>query len=413
MFHRIIGHDSIESTLKKKTSYVHHPDLIHTSEQLIEVCKILNKENSIAVDTEFIREKTFFPIVALIQIGTHSESWLIDPIAFTKESIQPLREVLQNQNIVKIFHAASADQECFYTSYDFLVTPTFDTAIGAALSGFGESPGLSKLTKEILGRTLEKGHARTDWTVRPLPKQLTKYAHQDVQYLIELYEELLARLDKKGRKKWAFDLSRKFEKVETFEQQPEELAKRIVKNKNLDRRSYAALLNLIAWREKRVRALDIPRKWIADDDLLASLANVRPKDAEHLSAFRALKASEVKHSGADILEAIQRAEALSDKDLPYVPKIDQPDDDEVRSVEMLQFYFKLISDELEIAPKYLINSENILKLIRNRPTQIQELTEMDIFSEGAIQMVGSQIIEVLNGKSGLFLIDNHIKVHSR
>lgn len=396
--------------MKKKAQYIHHSELVHKESELQDLCNILSKEKCISVDTEFIREKTFYPIVALIQIGTTTESWLIDPLAFTKETIEPLKKVLQNPNILKIFHAASADQECFYTSYDFLVTPTFDTAIGAALCGFGESPGLSKLTKEILNKSLEKGHARTDWTVRPLPKQLAKYAHQDVQYLIELYDELSIRLEKNDRKKWAMDLSRKFELAETFTQLPEELAKRIIKNKTMDKRTYAALLKLIEWREKRVRNLDIPRKWIADDDLLASLANVRPKDLEHLSAFRALKASEIKHNGLEILNAIKMAEEIPEKDLAKVPVIEQAESSEIRVMEMLQFYFKFLSDQLEIASKYLINNENILKLIRKRPTTIEELASMEIFSEGAIELLGKQIIDVLNGNAGLFIQKNNIQI---
>ena len=155
-----------------------HPELVKSADQVLEVAEKLSRCDVIAFDTEFIRESTFFPIVEIIQVATDEESWLIDAQAFKKgyrpgaqggfnSDLQPLLDVFTNPSILKILHAAQGDQECLYTSFGVTASPTLDTAVAASLCGMGDGIGLSKLVKSVMGVELKKGHARTNWSVRP------------------------------------------------------------------------------------------------------------------------------------------------------------------------------------------------------------------------------------------------------
>ncbi len=381
--------------------FIKNNKLIDSAAEVARLAKILSQEKVITLDTEFIREKTFYPIVALIQVGTKTESWLVDPLALRKEELQPLLDVFTDKNILKIIHAAQADQECLFTSYGIVASPSFDTAAGGSLCGFGESPGLAKLTKEILGVSLDKGHARTDWTVRPLPEQLCKYAHQDVEFLIPLTDHLFSRLEKNDRKKWALELSAKYEDPKIFEPLPEDHARKIVKTRSMDKKGFAALIELIRWREARVKSLDVPRKWIADDDLLTSLANVRPKDMAHLSAFRGLNKGELKHSGEAILEAIKVAAARTDVVAP--DRTDSTEPEEARAIEVLGVFLKILAEQNEIAPKLLMTNDALLQLLRSKITDTAELVSQGILTQGACDLVGQPLIDLLTGKRSISL----------
>ena len=174
---------------------ISHPELVSTAEEIQKIALALKGQPLIALDTEFIRESTFYPIVEIIQVATAEEAWLIDAKAFKKNfrpgpmggfdpAINPLLEILRDSKILKIFHAAQGDQECFYTSFGIVASPSIDTAVAGSLLGYGDGVGLGKLLKTVLDVTIKKGHARTNWGVRPLPRQLSEYALADVEYLV-------------------------------------------------------------------------------------------------------------------------------------------------------------------------------------------------------------------------------------
>lgn len=378
-----------------------HEKLLTTADEIKELASQLKNQELIAIDTEFLRESTFFPIVALIQIATDEASWLVDPLALKKEDLAPLIDIFEDKKIVKVLHAAQADQECLYTSYGIVASPSFDTAMAASLCGYGDNIGLSKLLKEALGVSLQKGHARTDWTARPIQEQLLRYAHLDVQYLIPLARKLFAELDKKERRPWAFELSSRYENKASYEPNPVGLANRLAKSGKLDRRGYATLIELIAWREKRVRNLDVPRRRVADDEILVALANVRPKDMNHLSAFRGLNKGELKVSGEAILKAIRAAADLSESQLPAVPTPLIPDSREARVIELIQCFVKLLSDELQISARHLVTADDILPVLRGQFQNLNDLVREEILTEGAAHLIGEELLAIVHGRRGL------------
>ncbi|MGZ3709084.1 MAG: ribonuclease D, partial [Bdellovibrionota bacterium] len=345
-----------------------HRELLSTADDIQRLATALRGKKVIAFDTEFIRESTFFPIVEIIQVATDEDSWLVDAQAFKKgfrpgpqggydPGIEPLLEVFKDREILKILHAAQGDQECLFTSFGVVASPSLDTAVAASLCGYGDGVGLSKLLKAVLDVEIKKGHARTNWSVRPLPEQLTVYAHADVEYLVELGQKLMQELDGLGRKPWALELSAKWEDPKLYDADPEGLTLKLARGGRLDKRGYAALVELMRWREARVRQLNLPRRWVADDTVLLDLAHVRPKDMEHLSAFRGLNKGELKNSGEAILSALRRASETEGPSLPRMPKPMIPNTEESQVLDLLKCYLGILADRHRIAAKHLLTAQ--------------------------------------------------------
>jgi ribonuclease D len=376
---------------------------IDNEDKVQECCAHLKKSKKVGLDTEFIRETTFFPMLALIQVSDGKESWLIDPIKLNKAQLEPFFDLMEDPGVLKIFHAAQADQEALYTKFKKIAKPSFDTAVAASLLGYGDSVGLSKLLKEVLSVHVPKGHARTDWSKRPLPAQLLKYAHQDVLYLVELADRLEEELKQFMRMDWAIELSSVFENEKLYEPQPENLAARAVKNSSIDNRSYSALVQLMGWREKRVRELNIPRRRLADDETLFSLAVTRPKNFEHLASFRGLNRGEIKQSADELISLFENIEGLSDAELVSPPKIESVQNDEQRGFDLLNLYLKTLSDELKIAAKHLITPDGLLFILRNSGLTAQDLVAKGILPRGAADMVGESLLKFSRGEISLRL----------
>lgn len=381
--------------------------------EIEELAKQLRQHAVISFDTEFIRENTFYPSVELIQVATHEQSWLVDTQHFRGKNaagLKPLLDVFEDPNILKVLHAAQGDQECLYTSYQVVAKPSFDTAVGASLCGYGDGIGLGNLLKSLLGVNLKKGHARTNWAARPLPKQLLEYAHADVEYLVRAGEKLLSELDQLGRKQWALELSSKWEDKKLYQSDPEGLALKLAKGGKLDQKSYAALVELMRWREERVRQLNLPRRWVADDQVLLDLAHVRPKDLEHLATFRGLNKGEIKASGERILEALRRASEEKDLALPKSPRPDHPSTEESQVLDLIKTYLGILADREKIAVKHLMTVSQLMPLLRQKFETPEDLVQQGLLSPGAAKLIGGEIIAILRGRRALSVDGRKVKI---
>ncbi|NBT59598.1 ribonuclease D [bacterium] len=203
------------------------PHLLTTAKDLAAAVEALNKEPSIGVDTEFIRETSFFPRIALIQISGREKTFLVDPVVLDKKALEPLLELLVRESTLKIIHASHADQECLFWAYGIVAKPVLDTSVAAALCGMGDSIGLQKLLRETLGVYVSKGRARAKWLARPLTPELLHYAEQDVAHLVSLGEKLKEVLDSYQRWEWALEESEVHPNI--FEVSPQELASKMAK----------------------------------------------------------------------------------------------------------------------------------------------------------------------------------------
>lgn len=388
-------------------------EIITTPDQIASLVTELKKSPIIAFDTEFIRENTFYPEVELLQIADAKETWLVDIRAFRNRSskrersahaaLEPLFQVFEDPSILKIVHAAQGDQECLFTAFRVVAKPSLDTAIAAALTGYGEQIGLSNLLKDALGVTIKKGHARTNWGMRPLPPELMHYAREDVVHLVRLAEHLLVELDRLGRRQWALELSARYEDAMILEPPSETLVDRIVKGARMDRIEYRALIDLMKWREQRVRELNLPRRWVADDSVLIDLARTRPKNIEQLSNFRGLNKGELKHSGETLLKLFRTAEANPESHVPRGERIDSPNSSEAQVMNLLKCFVGILAEERKIAHRFLIESHQWLKLVRMKPKSAEDLLRHQLLNRHAVEMMGEEIVGFLTGRRALYI----------
>ncbi len=384
---------------------------VDTAEQISDLVKELRKTKIFAYDTEFIRETTFYPQLEIIQLGTHDHIWIVDARKFIRspkgpEDLKPLLEILVDPSILKIVHAAQGDQEAMVTNLGVLPTPIFDTACGASLLGYGEAIGLAALVRDEMKQHLKKGHARTHWGKRPLPDQLLEYAAADVLYLVELAEKLFKKLDAKGRKDWAFELSQKFEEPKLFESNPVDIAIKMSRGGKVDKETYAILVEILRWREERVRDANLPRKWIAEDSVCVDLARVHPEDLEHLEHFRGLSKGELKVSASRILEAIRtgKRNQLSPEGWVEVERLRQigiPSEEESRACDLIKVFVGRIADREKVALRHLMAGDDSLRLLRDGPE--------GVLSKRAFGVIGEELKGLLSGNIALRIGPNGVE----
>ncbi len=374
--------------------------LIDEPKEIENICRTLSKEKQIGFDTEFVRESTFYPIVEIIQLASRYETFLIDA-RIGKEKLQPVLDLFTSKNILKIGHALQGDQECLFTEFDLFASPCLDTSIAAALCGYGENRGLSHVLQDVIGVEIKKGHARSHWGVRPLPAPLLEYASADVKHLVSLGDKIISHLEKLDRKDWALELTAKYEDSSLYEPDPREMAEKLAKSKRLDQASFSALIELMNWRETRVRELNIPRRWLADDSVLMDLAQTRPKDLNHLKSFRGIHKGEVVKSAQSILDAIARASQMRGVKLPPVGRYKSPSLQESQLMEFLHCYVHILSIETRVAPKYLMTTSQLLPLIRYNAKSSQDWIQEGLLDSFVVKTVGEKIFSFLNGKTAL------------
>ncbi len=380
-----------------------HPQLIEDRQRLADVAARLSERSIIAFDTEFVREKTYFPQLGLIQIADHEESWLVDPLALDAQEIEPLLDVLQNPKILKVVHSAEQDQICLYHGYGMVAEPLFDTSIGAALCGLGDQIGLSNLLKKILDIQLPKTHTRADWLRRPLPEAMAVYALADVEHLVETAERLLAKLDARDRRDWALEVSAMWSERKRYDPGPDVLAEKLAGGNGVSPRRYAVLRRVIRWREDRARSSNIPRKWIADDQVLSKLAGAAPRKAEELSHFRGLKVKPDSHAGRELLDAIGEALAIPDEQLVKPPVRPEPRPHEGPALSVLRCFINLLAHEQGVAARFLADGETLIKLLRGKFRDSEDLKESKLLPAAVVDHVGEEFIAMLNGELGLRL----------
>jgi len=378
-----------------------HPNLVSDVPALRDVCEMLKRETLIAFDTEFVRENTFLPQLGLIQVASASDAWLIDPLAFSVQDIEPFIAVLREPGILKILHSAFGDQECLIHAYDIAASPTLDTFEAASLLGYGESVSLRDLAKNLLGVRLNKGHTRTDWIKRPINEQMKAYALADVEHLVEIGSILLKQLDELGRKSWALELSAYYENPGLYKSSSDEIASRLAQSGHVSKRSYVILKDLVAWREDRALRLNIPRRRIADEGTLMDLANVKPRAINELERFRGLNKGEVQRQGKHILAIIENAMKKPEEALPDVPRPIRPTREQARIIDLLATYLRFLTEDLRIAPRQLLTVDKLRRIVVQNLLDPKEWSEQGICPPQVAELIGDDITAMLQGKRAL------------
>jgi ribonuclease D len=346
--------------------YVSNPD------DLQRAIALLSPSNFVTLDTEFMRESTYYPILCLIQAATADCCVIIDPLAL--QDLQPLWDFLDDPRRVKVLHAARQDLEVLsqaprsatngapFPGEGEIPSPIFDTQLAAAFLGHPAQIGYGNLVAERLGHTLTKGHARTDWTRRPLSPEQFEYAADDVRYLVPLYADLRGSLIAAGRLEWLEEETRKLEDPGIFRTEPEDAWRRL---KGLDRLKPAqrvAAKLLAAWRETKGMKHDRPRGWILSDEALREIAERLPTSPAQLEDLRAVAAGVVRKSGDELVEIIAQAQRESQHEVAHeLPG--KPDPDQVARVTKLMSVVRTQAEEMKIAPELLATRRDIEQLV--------------------------------------------------
>ncbi len=319
---------------------------IDTHEKLLEFCDKIQHQSYLALDTEFLRERTYRPQLCLIQVKANEFLACIDAIAI--KDLSPFLALLDNPNIVKVFHAASQDLEIFYMLTKQVPAPLFDTQIAAPLLGYNEQIGYGNLVNEHLNIELSKAHTRADWTRRPLPDQQIHYALDDVIYLEKLYLDMREQLEREGRLAW---LAPEFEQLSLPEKYEQPAGDRWLKIRNIQRYKGATLAIIQAlakWREIKARELNRPRNWLLKDDLLCTLAQQAPEDETALSHIRSLDRKTKDQFSTELLAIINEAKLQTPIALPAYKKKQKLNASKQAQIALLGAWAQQKSTELNI-----------------------------------------------------------------
>ena len=270
-------------------------EFIDSASALERTCDQLANQACLAVDTEFVREKTYYPVLCLIQIASPQQCVCIDPLAIN--DLSPLAALLLNSDTTKVFHAARQDLEILQLSRGEIPTPVFDTQTAATLLGLGDQLGYANLVKHFLNVQLSKGHARTDWERRPLSNEQLEYAADDVRYLIKMYPLIVQRLSDLGRLDWLDEDFAELTRPQLYQNEPQQQWQRVSGVQKLKGVQLAVLQQLAAWREQQAQQQNKPRKWILSDDILLVLAMQTPNKTEQLERVRGINSTLLQRQG--------------------------------------------------------------------------------------------------------------------
>jgi ribonuclease D len=375
-------------------------DLIDTNDALCAACQRFARHSYVAVDTEFLRETTFWPLLCVVQIASDDEAVAIDALADGLD-LAPLFVLMADANVVKVFHAARQDAEIFWKLAGVVPTPMFDTQVAAMVCGYGDQVSYSELVQSICHVAVDKSSRFTDWARRPLAPAQIDYAIGDVTHLRTIYRALLHKLGKSGRLHWLEDEMKVLTSASTYEQHPDNAWERL-KNRARKPRDLATLIELAAWREKEAQSRDVPRSRVLKDDVLVEIALAAPRSAEALANLRAFpRGMERAKAGAEILQAIERGLARDPKTLPRLEKGRRGTPGSAATVELLKVLLRQVCDQNGVAGKMIATIEDLEMIAADDHADVAALQgwRRTLFGARALELKrGRLALTVENGK---------------
>jgi ribonuclease D len=335
--------------------------LIKTTDDLSQFCTQLAQRDFVTVDTEFIREQTFWPRLCLIQLAGPDEQGIVDPLE-PGIDLAPFYALMADERVVKVFHAARQDLEIVWTQARLIPHPIFDTQVAAMVCGFGESVSYVNLVKQVTGRDLDKTSRFTDWARRPLSEKQLTYALGDVTHLRDVYKRLKAELEATGRLRWLDEEMATLTDARTYETRPEDAWRRL-KLRVKNRKGLAVLMELAAWRERAAQAQDVPRNRILRDEALYDIASQQPTETAQLSQLRSLSEGFARSARAkEIVEAVKQGLARDLKTVPPLRDGAGLPPDKVATVELLRVLLKACAGRSRVAPRLIADSDDLERL---------------------------------------------------
>ncbi|MDV7340561.1 ribonuclease D [Terasakiella sp. A23] len=376
-------------------------ELITDTETLTAFCDRLSTESFVTVDTEFLREKTYWPKLCLVQLGGTDEALCVDVLA-PGIDLAPLYDLMANENVLKVFHAARQDVEIFVKLTGKTPVPMFDTQVAAMVCGFGESVGYETLVNNICKKTLDKGSRFTDWSKRPLTERQITYALGDVTHLRVIYERLKDKLEKNDRAFWLDEEMTALTSASTYIVDPQMSWKRL-KARTKSSKVLAVLREVAAWREEEAQRKDMPRNRVIRDDAIIEIAHHTPKDAHALERVRGMNKSLAQgRYGTEILAAIKRALAMDPSEYPQPPAKKDLPKGLGPVMDLLKVLLKFNCEHNDVAQKLVANASDLEQLAAyggQADVPCLKGWRRDLFGNDAIKLKEGKLALAVTGKN--------------
>jgi ribonuclease D len=361
-------------------------DLITTTEELAEVCARMARHPYVTVDTEFLRETTYYPLLCVAQLASPDEAVVIDALA-PGIDLGPLFALMTDENVVKVFHAARQDIEIVWNMAKKIPHPIFDSQVAAMVLGYGDSISYDQLVQRITGDTLDKSHRFTDWTRRPLSDAQVAYALSDVTHLRDVYSKLAVDLDKRGRSNWVEAEMDVLTSPETYRADPERAWERL-KSRVRKPKELAVLIEVAAWREREAQNRDVPRGRVMKDEVIGDIAVQAPTTVERLGHLRSLpKGFERSRWGEQIIEAVKRGLERDHKTLPRLERF-RPAANGAATVELLKVLLRMTAERHGVAAKVIATVDDLDRIVADDEADVPAMKgwRRELFGEKALAL---------------------------
>ena len=361
-------------------------DLISTTTDLAAACARLARHPVITVDTEFLRETTYYPLLCVVQLASAEEAVVVDALADGID-LKPFFELMANEKVLKVFHAARQDIEIVWHRAEIVPHPVFDTQVAAMVLGYGDSIAYDQLVERITGHRPDKTHRFTDWSRRPLSKEQLHYAISDVTHLRDVFAALDADLKKRGRSDWVSEEMEVLTSPKTYDFHPERAWERL-KTRVRKPKELAVLMEVAAWREQEAQSRDVPRSRVLKDDAVGDIATHAPTSIEKLGNLRSLpKGFDRSKWGTEIVAAVQRGLA---RDPAALPRLEKPRNNSngAAIVELLKVLLRMTSERHAVASKVIATVDDLEQIAADDNADVAALHgwRREMFGEAALSL---------------------------
>lgn len=377
--------------------------ILDTTSDLAALCTRLSGHDFVTVDTEFMRETTYYPKLCLIQIASESEAAIIDPLA-KGISLDPFFALMADKAVTKVFHSARQDLEIIWTQGRVIPEPLFDTQVAAMVCGYGDQVSYEQLANDLAKSRIDKSSRFTDWARRPLSKAQLDYALSDVTHLRTVYLALREKLESNGRQDWLSEEMAVLASPSTYVTEPHEAWKRLA-GRMRKARDLALLMELAAWREREAQSRDVPRSRVLKDDALVELCMTAPRTPEAFAQLRAVpKGFERSRAAAEIIEAIERGLARDPKTVP-MPDRDRNRPSAGATLDLLKVLLKAVCERERVAPRILANVDDLEMIAASDDADVPAMRGW------RRELFGNLALALKRGDVGLAVTKGRVSLH--
>ena len=373
--------------------------MVTTNDELQQCCAALANSTFLALDTEFLREKTYYSKLALIQVANESSTYVIDPLAL--DNLDDFLELINNPDVIKVLHSARQDYEIFYNLQGHLPKPIFDTQVAASLLGYGEQIGYANLVKNLLDIEVDKSQTRTDWTRRPLNQKQLAYAASDVIHLAEIYPIMQQKLNDLNRADWLTNDFKQLTNISCYQIDQRSLWKKIKSANRLPARKLSIVQELADWRESQAIKRNLPRKRAMSDDVIVDIANQQPQTIAELREIRQINPRLNEQDLKQLLQCVNAGLDKPESEWPRFSRIHKPSTEQSAIVDILSAIVQLKASENSISPAFICSKKELVKLVCGD-------ADSNLYQGWRKMLVGEDIKQFLLGQTNLHLLDNKL-----